>query len=383
VRTALEHWQDKVAPDKASQSANTRALNERNIRLYLVPGLGRIRLDKLTFTDFNRWQADIARGTYSTRPLSRSTTLSARKTLSQVLKFADSMDWIARNPLQFADSPGGRPAQHARNLAVEELSRFFAACVQHRLGAACMLNMLTGMRKGEVLGLTWSDVDFEHCQIRLTRQLVRETREKRTEWESKTHVVLKGLKSKKGTDFCMLALPDFACEILQAHRKRSREEQMAYGRPWAPQPAEGVLVFHNPEGVFCDPDNFGKVTPAIMAAANLEHTSTHGLRHTCASLLFDNGEGVDLKVISEQLGHPDTRTPGHPSTSTCTPTRERPVPWPTSWTTSSRGHDDDRGGVCSAATGDAGRWLTRLHVLQRLFGVDYIETQNHQPGSQP
>jgi integrase len=129
----------------------------------------------------------------------------------------------------------------------------------------------TGMRRGEILALTWHDVDFKHKTIRVNKSVYKNT-----------VVDPKTLASNRKVD-----MTNELCQVLQEHKKNRNKVT--------------TLVFPNKEGKFMDPDNlverFFKSSPAIAGF----FYQWHDLRHTYVSLLL--AAGVPIKYIQSQVGH--------------------------------------------------------------------------------
>lgn len=153
-----------------------------------------------------------------------------------------------------------------------------------------MLALTTGMREGEIFGLSWPDVDLE----------------------KKTLVVHVGLKeAEKGftigktkTTYSRrrIALSQAAVDALRSHRERQLDEKVAMGERWD---SSYDLVFPNHFGRPIIADNFVKrhFKPRLQLLGISDDTRFHDLRHTCATLLLS--AGVNVKVVSEMLGHAD------------------------------------------------------------------------------
>ena len=154
-----------------------------------------------------------------------------------------------------------------------------------------MVARALGLRRGEVLGLYWSDLELEGPVplVQVRRQLVRR----------REGVRLSELKTAGSRRTLHLSQP--VVEALQAHQTLQAVEKKA-ARVW--RDTEGV-VFTTTIGTPIDPEAFGKTVPRICIAAGLGHWSIHELRHSCASLLL--AMGVPLEVVSETLGHASIR----------------------------------------------------------------------------
>jgi len=174
---------------------------------------------------------------------------------------------------------------------VADVQRFLhAAAGDRRYGPVWLVALHTGMRRGELLGLRWQDVDLDTGVLHVRQALsVVSTDDgpKVTFGEPKTH-------SGRRT----IALDTTCVAVLREHRARQIERRLALGPQWR----EGDLVFTNEVGGPVDPMNLYHRFVAL-AKAGVSRIPLHGLRHTHATLLMKHG--VNPKVVAERLGHAD------------------------------------------------------------------------------
>jgi integrase len=146
--------------------------------------------------------------------------------------------------------------------------------------------LATGMRRGEVLGLRWDDVDLDARQLAVRGTLKR---------MPKVGLVLDTPKTASATR--AIPLPDHAVAVLREHRRQQNVERLAAGPEWQPT----GFVFTTPIGSPVDPRNLTRDLHTVSTAAGLGPIRFHALRHTAATLMLTNG--VPLEVISVTLGH--------------------------------------------------------------------------------
>lgn len=146
-----------------------------------------------------------------------------------------------------------------------------------------------GLRRSEMLGLSWDDVDLEAGTLTVRRSLVR-AKGKLSLGETKT-------PGSRRTLF----LPNEVVEVFRRHKARQATERLAAGESWV----HSGLVITSEVGTPFDPDNFRRRLSRLTTSAGLGHWSTHELRHSAASLMLANQVG--LKVVSETLGHSSIR----------------------------------------------------------------------------
>ncbi|MYS33870.1 phage integrase family protein [Streptomyces sp. KhCrAH-43] len=148
----------------------------------------------------------------------------------------------------------------------------------------------TGLRRGEVLALTWSDVDLNAGQLRVRRNLQRIKRE-----------LLFGTP-KTARSIRTVSLPKRCVDALHEHRVTQEQERKVAGPKWKPlEHQPGGLIPTTSTGRATDPRSLNRMLTLLCAKARVRRVRVHDLRHTCASLLL--AQGVDARIIMETLGH--------------------------------------------------------------------------------
>jgi integrase len=276
----LTRWVAERIP--GTVSARTEEIYARVIRLYLLRYLSKIRLLKLTPNDVNAMMIELGK-----EGLSPSTRRMARATLRRALRMAEQDGLVPRNVAAIAEGPK-MDLREGRTMITGQARTFLEECKLHRLGAAYSLALTLGLRRGEIIGLKWSDIELKDGAVTLTirRQLVRD----------KTGVHLSDLKTKGSRRTLHLSAP--IVELLERHHQRQEAEELVRGDVW--ENTEN-LMFTSTIGTPLDPEDFGKRVSLITGEAGLGHWSIHELRHTCASLLI--AAGAPLEAVSDQLGH--------------------------------------------------------------------------------
>ena len=157
-----------------------------------------------------------------------------------------------------------------------------------RLEALYVLAVTTGMRRGELLGLKWSDIDLENATVSVRRTLTRTDNGKR--------VTLGDPKTKRSRR--TIRLTPQAVEALRVHLEKQLQEMEALGDRYSDQ----GLVFTTEAGTPINPSNLRQRSLAsLLKRAGLPHIRFHDLRHTCATLLLS--KNVHPKFVQELLGH--------------------------------------------------------------------------------
>jgi len=254
---------------------------------HVSPALGHVKLKTLTPAHVRGFYGEKARTN-----LSASTVKKMHVVLRKSLSQAVSDGLIPRNAADGVKPPRvGAPGEEIKPLGSEECAAFLEASRGERLEALFVLAVHCGLREGELLALRWEDVHLE--AVRPT-MLVRRTLTRGE--EGRGWVVGASTKSGKGR---RVRLTRRAVAVLKDHRKRQLEERLRLAGLWQDQ----GLVFPNETGSLFNPSNLrNRSFKRIKARSGVrEDLRVHDLRHTCATLLL--GEGVNVKVVSELLGH--------------------------------------------------------------------------------
>lgn len=288
VQRFLEHWISDVLP-LANLSLTTRIQYERMARLYIIPTIGRKRLDQLSPADVRTMLK-----TLSDQGLSPGTLRQARSVLSRALRTAEVDGLIVRNPARLVDGVK-QDAAEGRTLTPQQARTLLSACQGHEYEALVPTLLSLGLRKGEALGLSWRDVELDTpARLQVRRALKKDGRGGLYLDEPKTS------RSRRA-----LRLPAPLVESLRAHRARQNEQRLAFGPGWGGHWAAHDLVFTNSVGGPLDPDRVNRQIQLLTDEAGLGRWTPHELRHSAASLLL--AQGVPLKTVSETLGHSSIR----------------------------------------------------------------------------
>jgi len=212
--------------------------------------------------------------------------------INSSLKQAVRNRLIPFNPTE-AVTPPKMSRRDIRILTPEEQDRFTAVLKGHRLEALFKLALATGMRKGEILALTWDCVDFENKTISISKSAMR-VRDQKTR---KTAIVVGGPKSKSG--YREIPMLPAVVPILEKHAVRQHEEMRAAGVMYN----ANNLVFCSSIGTYIEPRRVNTTLEKLINEAGLEHINFHALRHTFATRALE--AGISPKVVQGMLGHAD------------------------------------------------------------------------------
>jgi integrase len=276
----LDRWLRDVVRGSVRESTFDR--DSYLVNNHLKPALGRRKLKRLSPADVQalyRHMLDAG--------LSPSTVNKAHTILHKALRQAVRWSLVARNVTEAVKAP--RPSsEEMRPLSAEEARGLLEAARGDRLEALYVLAVTTGMRRGELLGLKWADVDLEGGAVSVRRTLTRTDNGKR--------VALGEPKTKKSRRTVRLT-PE-AVRVLREYLARQLGEIEVLGDSYGD---EG-LVFTTQRGTPINPSNLRQRSLApLLRKAELPPIRFHDLRHTCATLLLSRN--VHPKLVQEMLGH--------------------------------------------------------------------------------
>jgi integrase len=207
--------------------------------------------------------------------------------IHKALADANRKGSVIRNVADLADPPKistrARPKMAVWN--ADELRRFFELIEGHDLYAAFYVKANTGMRRGEILGLTWRVIDFDNARLSVTQNVTAPSYQ----------VVVSDVKSPHSLR--TIDLDERTVAVLRSWRRRQLEQHMETGI----RTDEAGFVFAKPNGEPLHPDYFSQTFERLVAKMDLPRIRLHDLRHTHATLLLK--QRVPPKVVSERLGH--------------------------------------------------------------------------------
>jgi integrase len=279
-------------PAQRSQlRASTFHSYQRTIELHVLPTLGNIPLARLLPEDLDAlYSRLLENGRRNKRggALAPASVRYVHRVLRKALGDAHRKGTLARNPAILADPPrkaGEVDGSEMHVWTAAELARFLDAIADERLAPAYHLAIATGMRRGEILGLRWSDVDLTARRLSVRQALIAVA----------YAVRFSDVKTTAGRRTIDISRGDV--DVLTRWRRRHTEERLLIG----PSFEDHGLVFCRPDGKPIHPERFSRTFDQLVARHGLPTIRLHDLRHTHASLLLK--DGVPIKVVSERLGH--------------------------------------------------------------------------------
>ena len=288
----IDHWlplmRDRIKP-------TTLTGYRRMIDTYVLPHIGSVKLQDLATSQLNRLYVELREsgGTWQSKaksgpkPLSQKTVRNVHAVISKALNDAVDAGLVMVNVAHRAKPP--RATSVSRTIeawTADELLEFLEFVGDDRLFAFWHLAAHTGMRRGELLGLRWSDVDTAGAYLAVRQAIV---------LDYTTPV----LSTPKTGNARVVNLDRETLLVLAEHNERQAKEQVDYGEGYA----TNNLVFRREDGNLIHPDRASQLFDKLVRHSRIRRIKFHGLRHTHATLMLK--AGVPVKVVSERLGHAD------------------------------------------------------------------------------
>ncbi len=252
----------------------------RHMIAYITPGIGEVKLTALTPLHIEHLLADLVH-----KGLSEHTVEAVYKALNTALAQAVRWQLIPSNPVQNVKRPP-RPRPKRRVWDREQARRFLEVTRRDRLYALYLIAILTGLRRGELLGLRWQAVDFERRSLSIQHTLIFINGKRHAKDSPKTHA------SER-----RFSVSGEVLEALRVRRERYELERIEAGADW--QDLGYVFCSRNGTGLY---ENTLRASfKRLMLEAGLPRLTPHEMRHTFTSLALLRG--ADIKEISRRLGH--------------------------------------------------------------------------------
>lgn len=279
----LNTWMNDVV--KLSRAATTVYAYQQMIDNHIAPALGKTPLQRLTPLQLQQYYA----GKIREGKISTNTVRKHHDLLNTALGYAVKQGLILSNPAERVEAPKvKRPEIHYYSL--EQLETLLTLCEGTRLEVLIKLAGYLGLRREEIMGLTWDCVDFEHRKI--------EIREVRT--MAAAQVITKGPKTQSSSR--TLYMPGAVEDVL----KREQEKRNSYRQALGGDYQDSGYVFAHEDGRPVRPNYASELFKKFIEDNGLPPITLHGLRHTFASVA--NSKGIPIYDIGKALGHSSTAT---------------------------------------------------------------------------
>jgi integrase len=281
VEQLLRRWLEDVQRHRVTPLVyqNYLAVAEQ----HWIPAIGNKKVLKLKTVDVDRVLSE-----KTDAGLSAWTVRRVRSVLVQALDQGVRWECNTRNVAAATRGPKLKRLE-GRTLSQEQARVLLDSLKGHRFEALYVTALALGLRRGEVLGLKWSDLDLDAGTVTILRSLKRVGGK----------LVLDDVKTP--TSRRALNLPAVVVTALRAHKARQSADRLMVGAAWHPTD----LVFTTQIGTPIEPRNLNRDFDSVTKKAGIGHWGPHELRHSAASLML--AAGVSLKVVSEVLGHSTIR----------------------------------------------------------------------------
>lgn len=298
LKKYLDTWlEDFVKP---VTSANTYFNYKCSVVKYITPFLGNLKLCDIKPIHIEKFLSHLRKAKNAqnnTKNLSQTTIQKHYLVLKAALNKALKLQMISINPCQFVDTP--KRNRHKSNiLTLDEISMIYSRLDTSNyddyiffLGMS--LTIETGLRRGEMCGLQWKDINFDKHTLSCNTALIRED----------TIYTISDLKTP--SSYRDLPLSKEMIKLLKEHKKFQAQNKLKYGEFYKDNKFDNIsydLVFTNEDGEYLNPSRFLQRIKRLCKYCYIEkNIRWHDLRHSNATILLKGG--VSMKVIQERLGH--------------------------------------------------------------------------------
>lgn len=259
------------------------------IRRYIDPLIGHLQVQEMNALAVQIWVNKLKVSPSSGEPLTAGTIKHTYHVLRGAMDKAVQAGLIHRSPCAGIQLPKGEKKKPViyDETQIQQLLDFARGTEMELI---IDLELCMGMRRGELLGLQWQDVNWEKNQIHIIRS--------RVAVDGKS--VVKQPKTESGTR--TLDVPEILMKKLKAYKVKCMEQKIRVGRRLL---EEDFIIVH-PDGKPIYPEYVSQMFTKLQKRANLPKCRFHDLRHLCASIMVK--QGVEVKVAQERLGHKDITT---------------------------------------------------------------------------
>lgn len=278
-----EHIQVWFKMKKNNIGIQTSQIYEGAIENRIIPSLGHVKLAQLTPILLQGYVNDLKDG-----GLTSATIKKLYNIIKGSLDHAVNMELIPSNPAKKIQLPKDKKKE-MNVWELSEVKAFLKVAIEDRLFTAFHLALVTGMRRGEILGLRWKDVDLDNGVLRIRQTLSKDGR-----------TFLTGAKTDSGIRSIKFA--NDTITVLRKQKARIAKEKLQIGSEYE----DYGLVVCTSKGTPVNPENLKRTFKRLIKEADVPSIRLHDLRHTHATMLLS--QGIHAKVISERLGHSNIKT---------------------------------------------------------------------------
>ena len=255
-----------------------------HVRTHIIPALGMVKLTALNTPMLQKFYNELQKPIPKGKNLAAKTIKNLHGVVHELLQQGVEIGYLRFNPSDACKLPRVKKAE-IRPLEEEEITSFLKEIQGHQYELLYKVDLFTGMRQGEVLGLTWECVDFQKGTILVEKQL------------QKADGVY-GLASLKNDKSRLITPAPFVMSLLKKQKALQARWQLVAGRAWE---NEWNLVFTNQLGGHLAHVNVYKNLKRIFNKMGLPKVRFHDLRHSYAVISLQSGD--DIKTVQENMGH--------------------------------------------------------------------------------
>ena len=259
------------------------------IRRHLTPALGHISLRELRPEYVQRYQNEKVKQGLDARTIRLHHVI-----LSNALLQAEKNGLVVRNVCRLVESPRQTRREQSTLTVAQITTQLLPALQGDRLYAAYLTLFMAGVRRGELLGLRWQDIDLTTGVLHV-RQAVGRVYNRDATGKGKTKLIFSEPKTEESRR--MIPVPEICLAALRHHKAHQAEERLLLGQAYQ----DHGLVFAQANGAPIDPRNMNLYFTKALKRAGLPAIRLHDARHTYATWLLE--QGVSLKVVQTLLGH--------------------------------------------------------------------------------
>lgn len=271
--------------------ASTLRKTLSSFEIHILPSLGRYKIDKIT--------VEVCQKAVNTWASKVKHFVELKAYAARIFQFAMKRGYTQNNPMVLVETPLIRKNvtdqdEKLENFYPKEELKEFLSCLQkdgkYKIYALFRLLAYSGMRMGEAIALTWEDLNFKDNEIRISKSIARGLKAKQY------------VKTTKSGHSRTIKMDEGTMAILKEWKKYQQIDYLKLGFNTL-QPNQ--LVFSNTKNTYLQPSTIRKWIVRVQAKYNLNEITTHGLRHTHCSLLFE--AGASIKEVQDRLGHADAK----------------------------------------------------------------------------